>query len=165
MVISLGFSVVVLPPLNKNLFKGKFKTQPPASNQFPAVVIVKDNRMQLRGKKGPVSSLRWGPFSGANSHFGRTKINFSGFKKWNRKKRFSSLARCLLYAVTGGLQPTCAHFLWGPDLFYGGPANNILREPCQQLLTHKSPTNAARTSLNLWPIGSWILKSSPICMV
>ena len=42
-------------------------------------------------------------------------------------------ARRLCYS-TGALGSTFYIFV-GPDLFGGGPANNILRGPCQQLLT------------------------------
>ena len=101
-------------------------------------------------EKGPVSSLPWSPSVAKKFHFGRSKTNFSGFQKVTSKKK-KSLYTCPRCYATG-----TQHFY-----FFGrGPVNNILRGPCQQLLTLltlKSATNPGPLQVDFFAL-HWFSK-------
>ena len=91
-------------------------------------------------EKRPVSSLWWGPFSGVKFPVLKNQYKFQWFQnvKSKTKQKKGPISLFLLMPLLESYLlawPAYAFFLWGPRLFGGGLANNILRGPCQQLLT------------------------------
>ena len=72
----------------------------------------------------------WGPSVAQNFHFGRPKINLSGFQIVSEKKKKKKKGPPHLHGTNGALSTfklvygalvQLLLFRWGPDLFYGGP--------------------------------------------